>query len=155
MRTAKKPAALMLALLVSTGGTLGKAALADTARVYKWVDDHGVTHFSAVPPSAGHPAETINIHTGEAAQEDSDSATVAVPGPAAPVASTDQPASVTSRFQHDQARCDQAREAEAALASNNRVQVRESDSGEYRTLNADELEEWRARAREEVRHFCP
>lgn len=51
-------AALLLAL------TASGAAAAQT--VYKWVDEHGVTHYSHTPPTGG-PAETISLSALESA----------------------------------------------------------------------------------------
>ena len=154
MRIAIKPAATLLtALLVTTVGAYSAETRATSAKVYKWVDERGVTHFSAIPPEAGKPAETINIRTGEPSGDSSPANPAETVTAPSPPQSEGLPPREAYR-QRDQALCDQARETDAALADSDRVQVREQDSEDYRTVDADELEEWRERARADIRRYC-
>lgn len=57
-------AALALALTPS-------GALADSATVYKTVDEHGVASFSDTPPATGETAETLQYDTASRAPDES------------------------------------------------------------------------------------
>lgn len=146
---AKPAAALFLTLLMAATAAHSSHAYAQSNKAYKWVDGQGVTHFSARPPEDGKPSETINIRTGEAARD-----TEPAELPTQPETQADSPPATEPYRQPDRRLCDQAREAAAALDDSDRVQVREQDGEEYRMLDEEELEEWRERARENIRRHC-
>ncbi len=56
MNRALAPAAALLALALGAGAAAGE-------RVYKWVDEQGVTHYSQTPP-AGVEATPLDVATG-------------------------------------------------------------------------------------------
>ncbi len=54
--------ALAIAFTFSTGSSLA-------AKYYKWVDENGVTHYSAQPPAAGE-GEVIKVKSGASSDKD-------------------------------------------------------------------------------------
>ncbi len=131
------------------------ASLAHGAQVYKWVDEAGVTHFSAVPPDGGRPSETINIRTGQAspANESQDhydtEPAVETPTSAAP------PTARSTTREVDRERCEQALETRDSLANRARARVIDPDTGEYRIVTSDELQSWRDEVEADIRRYCP
>lgn len=53
-------------LAILAGMTLMIADISESASLYKWIDEEGVTQYSERPPPAGTKAETLNVNPGKA-----------------------------------------------------------------------------------------
>jgi len=141
--------ALLLILAFSTPS--------QAAKVYKWVDQDGVTHYTAQPPH-NKPAETLNIRTGESRpaekptnKADPETATAAKD---LPPESSKPAAKQKMKSTKDPERCEQARSIRETLINNNRVRVKDENTGEYTYKTQEELEQWREKNAEDIRTYC-
>lgn len=136
---------VLLCTLAVAGLLMSSLAGADT--VYKWVDDEGVTHFSAQPPknrksdqmrtSTGHsePVDYSSQFQSED-EEDQDDVRDETAG------NQEEP----SQEQLDEA-CEAARENLAMVERGGRIAVTDED-GERRYLDQDEIDERAEEARQ-------
>lgn len=140
---------VLLCSLALAGLLMSTLAGADT--VYKWVDDEGVTHFSAHPPKSrqsdqmrtqtGHsePVDYSQRFRAEEEQPDtSNEATANREGP--------------SQQELDEA-CEAARENLAMIEGGRRIAVTD-ENGERRYLNQDEIDERAEQARQVRDRAC-
>lgn len=131
---------LMLAMLALSG------AAPAAEKIYRWVDDEGVTHFTAHPPK-NRESEVVRVQTGSSDP---------VPPPA--TASEEQPANAdqdgaaAQQSRNDAYRCSIARENLKVLQTSARVQVQED--GEIRYLNEEEQRERAEQARQIIAESC-
>ncbi|GAB1261372.1 DUF4124 domain-containing protein [Aurantivibrio plasticivorans] len=100
---------------------------------YKWVDQDGVTHYSARKPH-GQEAEEVTIRGGR--QTSSPQSQPKEPTPSSQPSSADA-AATASTANKDQERCSIAKENLTTLQSFSRVREKDSD-GEYRVLSEEE-----------------
>ncbi len=120
-------------------------ALPAHAEVYRWVDDDGVTQYSAHPPP-DVDAERIDTAAGIAEDPDppaeDEEELAASPNDEA----DDEPETVDEY-------CEQAREEFELLQSDHDLQV-EGEGGELRALDDEQREEWREMLREQIEQHC-
>jgi hypothetical protein len=132
------PIALSLACLLGC-----QHALAAKGKIYKWVDNQGITHYSATPV-VNTPSEIIKPKTGH-----SDPVTYTVPE--APKAK-DQPGAKQAD-QKDPERCDSARKSLTTLKTFARIKTRGED-GEYYYLTPEEQQQKLGEAELVVSESC-
>lgn len=131
---------LMLTILTCSGVAYS------AEKIYRWVDDEGVTHFTAHPPK-NRDSDLVRVQTGH-----SD------PTKASETASEDQPANTeqantpTQQSRKDETRCSIARENLKVLQTSARVQVQEDD--EVRYLDEEEQRERAEQARQIIAESC-
>ncbi|WP_341938976.1 DUF4124 domain-containing protein [Marinimicrobium sp. C2-29] len=140
---------VLLCSLAVAGVLMSTLAGADT--VYKWVDDEGVTHFSAHPPKnrqsdqmrtrTGHSEPVDYSQRFKAEEEQSDT-------------SNEATANREGRSQQelDEA-CEAARENLAMIEGGRRIAVTD-ENGERRYLNQDEIDERAEQARQVRDRAC-
>ncbi|MGD8177240.1 DUF4124 domain-containing protein [Marinimicrobium sp. ARAG 43.8] len=129
---------------------LGHSAQAE--QVYRWVDDEGVTHFTAHPPQ-NRPAEALRPKTGHSEPVDYSQR---FPTPDDHPLSSDrdsQPEGEPSQPENQQQACSQARENLTILERGGRIAVQD-DNGEPRFLNQEEVSERTATARQLIAENC-
>ena len=134
------------------------APLAAAETVYKWVDEHGVTQFSAQPPASGG-AEKLKIDAPEAS---------AAPAAAAKSATGDdrRPKDITEGVANpsaaDLAEIEKQRAANCATAKRNleslntrvHVRIKDENSGEDRYLTPEEHAKWKKDSNLRVDEYC-
>jgi hypothetical protein len=118
-------------------------ALATKGKIYKWVDDQGVTHYSA-NPELNKPAEIIKPKTGH-----SDPVTYTTP--TAPVTKAEATAKQAS--QKDPERCEAARKNQTTLKTFSRIKTK-GDDGEYYYLTPEEQKQRLDEAEQTVAESC-
>jgi len=117
------------------------------AKVYKWTDDKGLTHFGEHPPS-NQSNEVIKPKTGH-----SDPVTYATP------AETKTPETKNASQEEvftpvkDPERCAAARKNQEILKSTSRVRTKD-DKGEYRYLNEQEVKQKIDEANKAISESC-
>lgn len=130
--------------------------LAGAETVYKWVDEHGVTQFSALPPT-GRNAEKLKVEAPEAA-----------PGAAGakPAADDGRPKDITNGVANpsaaDLAREEKKRTENCATAKRNleslntrsHVRIKDEKTGEDRYLTPDEHTQWKKDSALRVDEYC-
>lgn len=131
------------------------APLANAETVYKWVDEHGVTQFSAVPP-AGHASEKLKVEAPEAAPADAKSAprpdgrpqdiTKGVANPSA----ADLAAEEKKRTEN----CATARRNLDALNTRAHVRIKDEKTGEDRYLSPEEHDKWTKDSALRIDEYC-
>lgn len=113
----------------------------------KWVDEDGNVHYGDAPPTS---AKTESVHVQPAPTN---------PGKSLPRLSTSDEkkttASTDESLPGDQAKiaCDTAKEDLEIMNNSTRVKIREAD-GSTRYMSAEEIEERKALAEEEIAKFC-
>lgn len=145
----------MRQLILATALLTGLSAPALAAQVYKWVDEKGVTHFTAEPPP-GQQSEQLNIkvaptkasapnvETLKATQSKADEQKVLDDKVKADVAKENK-----ERAEY----CQANRENLAQLRNNPRVRVSD-DKGEVRVLSEEERQERIANAEKNIGEYC-
>lgn len=139
----------MRTLLLTAGLLVGLSPMCMAGQIYKWVDDQGVTHFSAQPPQGAEAATVIKT-------------TPSAGKPAAPSSSPvigDQEAidqevkrQVADQEVQLKAFCEQARTNLAQLRNNPRV--REDVDGEMRRLTEEQRKERITEAQSQIDENC-
>ena len=131
------------------------APLAGAETVYKWVDEHGVTQFSALPPT-GRGAEKLKIEAPEAAP----SAAEAKPAP------DGRPEDITKGVANpsaaDLAREEKKRTENCATAKRNleslntraHVRIKDEKTGEDRYLTPEEHDKWTKDSALRIDEYC-
>lgn len=116
------------------------------AEVYRWVDDDGVTHYSAYPPPDSD-AELIDMESGIAAE------------PEPPPAADDDPDESTQADAGDdeprtvEEFCERVREQLAIVESDREVRV-ETAGGELEPLQGEAREQRREALRQQIAQHC-
>jgi len=118
------------------------------AKVYKWTDDKGQTHYSE-HPAANQSNEVIKPKTGH-----SDPVSYST----AATSSTSNDANTTTNTAaplpaKDPERCAQARKNQNTLQTSSRIQIKD-DKGEYHYLNPDELKQKMEEASKAIEESC-
>lgn len=131
---------LMLSMLTFSG--VGQAA----EKIYRWVDDEGVTHFTAHPPK-NRESELVRVQTGRSDPVKKPEAT-----PESQSANTNQGDPATQQSRDDAYRCSIAQENLRVLQTSARVQVQEN--GEIRYLDEEEKRERTEQARQIINESC-
>ncbi|SDO09283.1 DUF4124 domain-containing protein [Pseudomonas jinjuensis] len=130
------------------------ASPAMAAQVYKWVDEKGVTHFSAQPPE-GTNAAAINTNTAPP------KATFPLPpAPAPQPPRDDKQKAVDEKVRRDVARQEAERSKYCAGLRNNLAQlknnprVRIEENGEMRRIPEEERQARIVQAERDIRENC-
>jgi Domain of unknown function (DUF4124) len=117
-------------------------ALAAKGKIYKWVDNQGVTHYSA-NPELNNPAEIIKPKTGH-----SDPVTYT-----APTTPNTKNQTAKQESQKDPERCESARKNQSTLKTFSRIKTKGED-GEYYYLSQDEQQQKLNEAEQAVAESC-
>ncbi len=140
-------AALLLTLL---------ALPASAEKVYKWVDENGVSHFSAQPPPE-QSAETVDVRPAPG------NSRVGMPQSlrekrerkeerAREAEAAEELA--RAKRERDRKLCQQARDNYEQLKNENRVRVMDEETGRYRVLPYEELVAKRKGYRQDMEKYC-
>lgn len=133
--------------------TLGLALSSDVlaAKVYKWTDENGVTHYGAVAPQ-GKESETVNVRTGEHKPATDEAGGEKTRSPA-PAQAKDKPQKEPEKSKEEtkaakkkerailaqrKKNCEIARKNAETLRTRARVRVNDPDTGELRYLTPEE-----------------
>lgn len=143
---------LALALLAAA-----PALHAQQAGYYRWKDDKGQFQATQQPPS-DRPSEFVRLSTGKstpvAAGETVDgNGNKGETGAAADKPPARPAGTIEGVPNPDQDKCREARQAQSVLDSHARVRVK-GDSGEYRYLEPDEVEEQKRIAKQSADVYC-
>ncbi|SEL72193.1 protein of unknown function [Atopomonas hussainii] len=145
----------MRQLILATALLTGLSAPALAAQVYKWVDEKGVTHFTAEPPP-GQQSEQLNIKIApaKASAPSTDALKEAQSKADEQKALDDKVKADVAKENKERAEyCQANRENLAQLRNNPRVRV-EDDKGEVRVLGEDERQERIANAEKNIGEYC-
>lgn len=142
---------VLLCSLAVSGLLMSSLAGADT--VYKWVDDEGVTHFSAHPPK-NRQSDQMRTRTGHSEPIDYSQQFQAEGEQDQADTSNEAAANQRDVSQQDLDRaCEDARENLAKIERGGRIMVTD-DNGERRYLNQDEIDERAEQARQVRDRAC-
>ncbi|MGF1546830.1 MAG: DUF4124 domain-containing protein [Thiotrichales bacterium] len=123
-----------------------------SAAPYKWVDEHGVTHYSQIPP-AGKPSSEVRIRE---AQVDPAAAPSAARPPGAGLSATESLGGAEVETDESarvrQENCKRARENLGVLESNRRIRIKQDD--DYRVLSDAERLEKIEGIKAQIREYC-
>lgn len=137
----------ILALTLSLSPVVSQAE-----QIYRWVDDEGVTHFTAHPPK-GRQSESVRTHTGHSEPVDY---TSQYPGEEAEAEAESQTGDDNSRElsqqEVDQA-CQTARQNLETLERGGRITL-ETEDGSRRYLDEEEIRERAETARQIMENAC-
>lgn len=115
-------------------------------KIYRWVDDEGVTHFTAHPPK-NRESEVVRVQTGRSDPvKNEEKASEEQP------AKADQSEAAIQQSRDDAYRCSVAQENLKVLQTSARVQVQEGD--EIRYLNEEEQRERAEQAQQIIAESC-
>jgi len=136
------------AIVVAVLGQSGQLQAADN--VYKWVDENGLTHYTALPPK-NRSASKIRTKTGH-------SDPVSYKSPESdirdkPATDTEQTTASTPVSLKDPNRCAIARENLETLRVHARVRIK-SEDGEMRYLKPEEHNQKKVEAQKAIRESC-
>ncbi len=131
---------LMLTMLTCSGVAYS------AEKIYRWVDDEGVTHFTAHPPK-NRESDLVRVQTGH-----SDPVKTSTTASEDQPANADQAGPATQQSRRNDTRCSSARENLKILQTSARVQVQEND--ELRYLNEEEQRERAEKARQIIAESC-
>ncbi len=134
------------------------APLVAAETVYKWVDEHGVTQFSALPP-AGRTAEKLKVEAPEAAPSPATDTKSAAADDGRPKDITKGIAnpSAADLAQEEKKRAENCATAKRNLESLNtraHVRIKDENSGEDRYLTPEEHEKWTKDSALRVDEYC-
>ncbi len=121
--------------------------------IYKWVDEEGVTHFSAQPPEDVDYERVSAAFGTRAGPSTSEPAESAVPEDADEDADSDEADEPTSAEEIAE-RCEQARENLEILRERERVALQRDDEGEEEELDAERREEVIAETQAYIDEWC-
>ena len=155
-----KVIALALATLLGVAIT----TIAQAGKYYRWVDENGVTHYTATPPE-DRPSDTIKLKSTppNSTTKKADDARETVPGnttsppgqrPEIPTMETPQPAKLGQRTAEDARNCAIARRNLETLNTRTQVRVKDPTTGEYRYTNSDEQSQAKADAQAKIKQYC-
>jgi len=130
-------------------GLAGLSLAASAATYYRWVDDEGITHYTAAPPQGIKSEKVTSYNHGS----------TPAPEPK-PSEETDAVAKESAESQSappvslkDPERCARAKQRINTLQSNNRIRMR-SDDGEYHFLSQEEIQEELAKSQQAIEQSC-
>ena len=141
----------MRQMIVTATLLLGLSASTMAAQVYKWVDERGVTHFSATPP-AGQSATTVSPNITQPKAQ---------PAPAAADTGEDKEqtaidkkvkADVAEQEAQRQQYCERARTNLAQLQNNPRLRI--ESEGEVRRIDEDERQSRIEKLKTDIAENC-
>lgn len=132
---------ILLCMLGTTAVWLLLASITVSAqtRIFKWVDENGVTHYTAEPPEEASYAELgINMLESRVVSSAADEEAASENGePAGDTLDTEAAAAMEAHEALVSARCEEARNNLEALKSQTAILVTE-DSGKQRLIRQDE-----------------
>lgn len=131
------------------------APLANAETVYKWVDEHGVTQFSAVPP-AGHTSEKLKVEAPEAAPAEAKSASGpdGRPPDIAKGVANPSAADVAAEEGKRTENCATAKRNLETLNTRAHVRIKDEKTGEERYLTPEERDKWTKDSALRVDEYC-
>lgn len=137
MKTTLFSSLLVAAALLSTNPA------AAAGKFYKWVDDNGVTHYSEAPPAERGQAE--EVRTWSSASSDQDAALERLEQRRSEVQKARERAAQEERAQSQPQqvateRCEEHRKNLETLRNKPVVRAQDPDTGELRTLDAEQRE---------------
>lgn len=142
---------MMYRLLALVALTLILPLNASAEQVYRWVDDEGVTHFSAHPPK-GRASESLQTQTGHSEPVDYSSQYPRPKTQSNPPQSASAVAEQPSPQELDEA-CRRARQNVQTLQDGGRIAV-EAEDGSARYLDEQERAERLEQARQIMDRAC-
>lgn len=134
-------------------------------KFYKWVDNNGVTHYTAKPPE-DRPAETIKLKTPKPSAEVKPNSTSADPdaaqateqdgsavgqAPEIPIGETQTP---VNKSREEAANCALARRNLETLRTRTQVRMKDPATGQYRYATGEEQIKAKAEAEAEIKRYC-
>jgi len=123
------------------------------ARIYKWVDDGGVTHYSQEPPPDGG-AQIINTHAAPPSTASGNGATgSADAGKPAKGKNGDKGTSNSGHAQSMADYCKNLRNQSQMLASDRRIKVKQDD-GTLTPLTGDARKKRQAKVESQIAQYC-
>jgi hypothetical protein len=128
----------------------GLSLTASAGTYYRWVDDQGITHYTAAPPQGIKSEKVTSYNHGSSASApnaEQKNATDAVAGEN-PEAQSAPPANLK-----DPERCAAAKKRADTLQNNNRIRM-QSDDGEYRFLSQEEIQEELVKSQQAIEQSC-
>jgi len=156
----KKIIALALASLLGAGIT----TVAQAGKYYRWVDENGVTHYTATPPE-NRPSDTIKLKSPPPnnTTKTTDGARETIPGstaipagqtPDIPTMETQQPVNLGQRTEEDARNCAMARKNLETLNTRTQVRVKDPATGAYRYTTSEEQSQAKADAYAKIKQYC-
>lgn len=142
---------MLMDMLLFTALGLGITAGAIAGKFYKWTDENGVTHYSAVAPQ-GKESDTLDIRTGEK-RPATDGVGDNTDRPASPTAVKNKTEKAPEKSEQElraakqkararqaqrKKNCETAQKNAEILRTRARVRVNDPDTGELRYLSPDE-----------------
>ena len=150
-----KIAVILLLMIFSVG--------ANAAKYYKWQDEKGLTHYTAIAPE-GRASDVINTRTGAQktfAEKKSDSnskkttpLTKPKPAPVAPEVAPPSKKQLANARRQQKENCDATRKNMETLNVRARVRINDSETGELRFLTPDEHAEMKNKSQKHLDEFC-
>lgn len=124
-------------------------------KLYKWVDENGVTHYSAQPPANQETSE-IRVSTGhsEPTKAPAAPASTSTNTSTSSEATTEQAAAPQPVSTKDKEKCEATRKNIWNLENFPRVRAKDEKTGEIRYLTPEEHQERLNRAKELEKDFC-
>lgn len=133
------------------------APLANAETVYKSVDEHGVTQFSAVPP-AGRAAEKMKVEAPEAAPAPADakssSGTDGRPQDITKGVANPSAADLAAEEKKRTENCATAQRNLDALKTRAHVRIKDEKTGEDRYLTPEEHDKWTKDSALRIDEYC-
>ncbi len=126
--------------------------LAQAESIYRWVDDEGVTHFTAHPPK-NRQSESVHTQTGHSEPVDYSSQYSGRAGSDNSQAQSEGSDSERLSQQELDEACQTARQNLEVLERGGRIAI-ETDDGSPRYLDSDEREERAETARQIMENAC-
>ncbi len=136
---------------------------ADAAKYYKWQDEQGRTHYSAISPD-GKRSEEINIRTNSqnssknAKTNEASNKTAPItkqePATTAPEAMPLTETQLAQVREQEKKSCEVARKNLKTLAAHARVRVSDEGTGELRFLSPDEHAERKEKSQKAIKEYC-
>ncbi|HCO60274.1 MAG TPA: DUF4124 domain-containing protein [Porticoccaceae bacterium] len=144
---------MKIPMIILFATALGLAFSSDVlaAKVYKWTDENGVTHYGAVAPQ-GNESETVDVRTGEH-KPATDEVAKDDTKPPAPAQTTNKPQKEPEKSTEEtkaakkkekairaqrKKNCEIARKNAEILRTRARVRINDPDTGELRYLTPEE-----------------
>lgn len=142
--------AMLLTAMLAIGFSSAPAGAAKD--YYKWVDEDGVTHYSARPPY-NRPSEIVSVTTGERSSVPAASATQNGSSSADGSASETRTAATESEKIKDPLRCENARSNLEVLQNNAKVRMKDEE-GNIHYLTQEEKAEKIRESQQAVEESC-
>jgi hypothetical protein len=125
------------------------------AKIYRWVDESGLPHYSETPPREGQ-SETLNIRstaTGTPSNSSSSKAN-SVKKVVKKETANKEESLIAEHSPEDKAKyCQQSRDLLARMNGNTQRRFKQAD-GSYKRLEQTEIADYKAQANEGIASYC-